>query len=71
MTAPNRTAPEDKAVAQLLKFMSTPEQVAEWHQKTGYLPVSTRRLRAFGDGRDGMKRTPVLICRSSSSRAER
>ena len=41
MTAPNRTAPEYKAVAQLLKFMSTPEQVAEWHQKTGYLPVST------------------------------
>ena len=41
MTAPDRSDAEYKGVAQLLAFIAQPEQVAEWHQKTGYLPIST------------------------------
>jgi sn-glycerol 3-phosphate transport system substrate-binding protein len=40
MTAPTRTPADYKGVAQLLAFMSTPEQAALWHQNTGYVPVT-------------------------------
>ena len=30
-----------KGVAEFLQFLTTPEIAAEWHQKTGYLPVTT------------------------------
>ena len=40
MTAPNRTAPEYKGVALFLKFLGQPENDAQWHQTTGYVPVT-------------------------------
>ncbi|MCA7013377.1 sn-glycerol-3-phosphate ABC transporter substrate-binding protein UgpB [Dickeya dadantii subsp. dieffenbachiae] len=30
-----------KGVAEFMQFLSTPEIAAEWHQKTGYLPITT------------------------------
>jgi len=30
-----------KGVAEFLKFLAEPEIAAEWHQKTGYLPITT------------------------------
>ncbi len=30
-----------KGVAQFLQFLTKPEIAAEWHQKTGYLPITT------------------------------
>ncbi len=30
-----------KGVAQFLQFLAKPEYAAEWHQKTGYLPITT------------------------------
>lgn len=41
MTAPNRSPAEYKAVAALLKFIAAPENDAQWHQNTGYVPVTT------------------------------
>lgn len=40
MTAPDRTPAEYKAVAQFLKFISSPANAAAWHQATGYVPVT-------------------------------
>ena len=40
MTTPNRTPAEYKAVAQFLKYIAQPAQDAEWHQRTGYVPVT-------------------------------
>ncbi len=40
MTAPDRTAAEYQAVAMLMAFIAQPEQVAMWHQKTGYIPIT-------------------------------
>ncbi len=40
MTAPTRTPPEYKAVAEFFKFISQPENDAEWHQRTGYVPIT-------------------------------
>ena len=40
MTAPNRTPAEYKGVAQFLKYIAQPAQDAEWHQRTGYVPVT-------------------------------
>lgn len=41
MTAPNRTAAEYKGVATFLAHLARPEVDAEWHQRTGYVPVTT------------------------------
>ncbi|MBV8916400.1 MAG: extracellular solute-binding protein, partial [Acetobacteraceae bacterium] len=41
MTAPNRTPAEYKGVANFLKFLSEPQQDVQWHQATGYVPVTT------------------------------
>lgn len=41
MTAPNRTAEEYKGVATFLKYIAEPPQDASWHQRTGYVPVTT------------------------------
>jgi sn-glycerol 3-phosphate transport system substrate-binding protein len=30
-----------KGVAEFLDFLAKPENAAEWHQKTGYLPITT------------------------------
>ncbi|EKT60779.1 sn-glycerol-3-phosphate ABC transporter substrate-binding protein UgpB [Providencia burhodogranariea] len=30
-----------KGVAEFMQFLATPENAAEWHQKTGYLPITT------------------------------
>jgi len=40
MTAPNRTPAEYKAVADFFAFISRPEIDAEWHQRTGYVPIT-------------------------------
>ena len=40
MTAPGRTAPEYKGVAQFLAHIAQPAVDAEWHQRTGYVPVT-------------------------------
>lgn len=40
MTAPNRTPAEYKGVAGFLKYLAQPKQDAEWHQRTGYVPVT-------------------------------
>ena len=40
MTAPNRPAAEYKAVAEFLQYIAQPKQDAEWHQRTGYVPVT-------------------------------
>jgi sn-glycerol 3-phosphate transport system substrate-binding protein len=41
MTGPNRTPEEYKAVATFLQFLGKPENAAAWHQRTGYVPVTT------------------------------
>ncbi|MBV9736436.1 MAG: extracellular solute-binding protein, partial [Acidisphaera sp.] len=41
MTTPSRTPAEYKATAEFLRFIGTPDEAAEWHQVTGYLPVTT------------------------------
>ena len=41
MTAPGRTAEEYKGVAAFLQYIAQPEQAATWHQRTGYVPVTT------------------------------
>ena len=40
MTTKERTAAEYKGVAQFLKYLGRPDVDAEWHQKTGYVPVT-------------------------------
>lgn len=40
MTAPNRTPAEYKGVAQFLAFIAQPARDAQWHQNTGYVPVT-------------------------------
>ena len=40
MTAPGRTPPEYKGVAQFLAHIAQPAVDAEWHQRTGYVPVT-------------------------------
>jgi sn-glycerol 3-phosphate transport system substrate-binding protein len=40
MTARDRTPAEYKGVAQFLKFLGQPDVDAEWHQVTGYVPVT-------------------------------
>jgi sn-glycerol 3-phosphate transport system substrate-binding protein len=40
MTTKHRTAAEYRAVANFLKFLGQPAQDAEWHQTTGYVPVT-------------------------------
>ena len=40
MTAPGRTPAEYKAVATFLQFLGKPENDAEWHRHTGYVPVT-------------------------------
>ncbi len=40
MTAPNRTPAEYKGVAEFLAFLAQPKVDAEWHQRTGYVPVT-------------------------------
>ena len=39
-------APEYKGVAKFFTFLSQPEIQAEWHQDTGYLPITHGRVRA-------------------------
>lgn len=41
MTAPNRSAAEYKAAATFLKYLGSPEVDAQWHQHSGYVPVTT------------------------------
>ena len=41
MTAPTRSPAEYKGVAEFLRFIAQPKQDAEWHQRTGYVPVTT------------------------------
>ncbi len=41
MTAPGRTAEEYKGVAEFLRFIAQPKADATWHQRTGYVPVTT------------------------------
>lgn len=36
-----QSAAVEKGAAEFLKYLSTPEVAAEWHQKTGYLPVTS------------------------------
>ncbi len=36
-----RPAPEYKGIAKFFTFLSQPEIQAEWHQNTGYLPITT------------------------------
>lgn len=40
MTAPGRTPAEYKGVAAFLQHIAQPAQDAEWHQRTGYVPVT-------------------------------
>ena len=40
MTAPNRTDAEYKGTAAFLAFLAQPQNAAEWHQHTGYVPVT-------------------------------
>jgi sn-glycerol 3-phosphate transport system substrate-binding protein len=40
MTAPNRTPPEYKAVAEFLKYIGRPDVDSLWSQNTGYVPVT-------------------------------
>ena len=40
MTTPTRTPAEYKAAAQFVAFLATPENAAQWHQVTGYVPVT-------------------------------
>ncbi len=40
MTAPNRSAAEYKGAAEFFAFLSRPEIDAEWHQRTGYVPIT-------------------------------
>jgi len=40
MTSPRRTADEYRGVAEFFRFMSTPEEVARWHEDTGYVPIT-------------------------------
>ena len=40
MTAPNRTPVEYKGVAEFLKYIALPKVDSEWHQRTGYVPVT-------------------------------
>jgi sn-glycerol 3-phosphate transport system substrate-binding protein len=40
MTAPDRTAAEYAGVARFLAFLATPEKSAQWHEGTGYVPVT-------------------------------
>ncbi len=40
MTAPGRTSAEYKGVAQFLAYIAQPAQDAQWHQNTGYVPVT-------------------------------
>lgn len=40
MTAPTRTPAEYKGAAEFLKYIAQPKQDAEWHQRTGYVPVT-------------------------------
>ncbi len=40
MTAPRRTPAEYKGTADFVAFLATPERAAEWHQVTGYVPVT-------------------------------
>ena len=40
MTAPNRPAAEYKGTAAFLAFLAQPQNAADWHQHTGYVPVT-------------------------------
>lgn len=40
MNSPGRTVDEYKAVAEFFKYISQPDVDAQWHQKTGYVPIS-------------------------------
>ena len=40
MTAPNRAADEYKGTAAFLAFLAQPQNAADWHQHTGYVPVT-------------------------------
>jgi sn-glycerol 3-phosphate transport system substrate-binding protein len=40
MTAPGRSAAEYAATARFLAFLGKPENDAQWHQETGYVPVT-------------------------------
>ena len=40
MTAPNRPAAEYKGAAEFLAFLAKPQNAADWHQHTGYVPVT-------------------------------
>jgi sn-glycerol 3-phosphate transport system substrate-binding protein len=51
MTAPSRSAAEYAATARFLAFLGRPESDAQWHQETGYVPVTVagyERARAQG-----------------------
>ncbi|CAX57257.1 Sn-glycerol-3-phosphate ABC transporter periplasmic binding protein, fragment [Erwinia pyrifoliae Ep1/96] len=36
-----RIVPTCKGVAEFMQFLAQPDRAAEWHQKTGYLPIIT------------------------------
>lgn len=42
----DRPAANHKAVAEFLRYLSTPAIAAKWHQETGYLPLTDAALRA-------------------------
>ena len=71
MTAPNRTPAEYKAVAQFLNFLGKPENAAAWHQNTGYVPVTLRRLRAVEAAGLLHEESSAPTCRWSSLPAAR
>lgn len=43
-----QSAARNKATAELLAFMSKPVIAAEWHQKTGFMPLTDAAFRASG-----------------------
>ncbi len=40
MNSPGRTPDEYKAIAEFFRYISQPEVDAQWHQQTGYLPIT-------------------------------
>jgi sn-glycerol 3-phosphate transport system substrate-binding protein len=58
MTAPNRPADEYKGTAAFLAFLAQPQNAADWHQHTGYVPVTlagyeTSKKEGFYDKNPG------------------
>ena len=57
---------EYKGVAKFFTFLSKPEVQAEWHQDTGYLPITMAAYEHDARSRASTTRTPAPTSRSSS-----